>query len=193
MADAVIELETGPPEPERRRIPRLWLVLSLAGLLIVAGVAYALGQAARPKPPAPRNYVSSPGFSIYTGETGDAVFIITIHNYGPNPVAISSPKVTVAPGVTNVRTAMSLAEPTPDVDTAALAFPPNVVSVTIPPSANAHLTIGYHVGCDLGGNRGPFVLHATVEAAAGSTRSIRNVMPDINPSATYGIAYCQTR
>src|SRR5215475_11312877 len=109
MAGTVIELETGPPAPDGRRpIPVRWLVLSLAGLVILATVAYAIGQAARPKPPEPHNYVSSTGFSIYTAPSGDAVFIIVIHNFGGNRVAVSKPAVTMASGVDNVRSVLSL-------------------------------------------------------------------------------------
>jgi hypothetical protein len=191
MADAVIELETGPPAPEQRRpIPKRWLLLSLAGLLVVAAVAYAVGQAQRPKPPPPRTYVSSPGFSIYVGDTGDSVFIIAVHNYGPNPITISKPAVTTLPGTTDVRLSLSATEPMPDYTTAALNWPATPGQVSVPAFGEAHLAVGYHVGCPLVGQRGPFVLKASVLAAAGSVRSIRNVTPELNPDATYGKPYC---
>jgi hypothetical protein len=192
MAGTVIELETGPPAEPRHPIPARWLALSLAGLLILAGVAYAIGQAHRPKPPPPRNYVSSPGFSIYVGKTGDAVFIIDIHNYGGNPVTVSKPAVATVAGTTDVRAFLSLSEPLPSLDTAALDFPAAPGTVVIPPFGDAHLAVGYHVGCVLVGQQGPFILNATVEAVAGSVRTIRNVTPVFNPSAAYGMPYCPT-
>ncbi len=193
MADALIDLDTEPPEPDRRRagVAR-WLVAAVAALAVLAALAITIGGRGRPRPPLPDNYVSSPGFSLYVRPDGDAAFIIAIHNFSANPVVVSKPAVTMVSGVSDVHVILTRDEPTPPPGWFT-TWPVGVAAVTIPPFGDAHLTVGYHVECVLSGRKGPFAVGATIQAVAGSVRSIRNVMPVLNPAATYGVPYCPVK
>lgn len=194
MSDPVIELELDPSSsPRHRAIPKRWLILSVAGLLVLAGAAIIAGRAQRPKPPPPHNYVSSPGFGLYTADDGDTLFEIVIHNYSGNPITVSTPAIVASNGADQVRLMLTLDEAAVPTPGSSLTWPKAAGSVVIPSYGEAALGVGYHVGCAAVGQKGPFITAARVKAVAGSVRSFRNVMPVLNPDVAYGKPYCPGR
>jgi hypothetical protein len=200
VGDPLIELDIDRAEPPRRPpLAGRWIMASVTALLCLAVVAILVGRAQRPKPapepkpPAPANYVSSPGFSLYTTQQGDALFEIVIHSYSSNPIALSMPKVTTLPGVEQVRVMLTDDEKAVSKPRSDHPWPASDMMVLIPAYGDATLAVAYHVGCQSLGQHGPFVTAASIWATAGSNRSSRNVMPVLNPSVVYGTPYCPDR
>src|SRR5215475_13101490 len=187
MSDPVIELEVQRPDDGHHGPRARWIVLSIVGVLIIAAVAIVAGRSQRPKPPPPHTYVSSPGFDLYTEENGDSLFEIVIHSYSGNPITVSMPEVTTLPGTENVQLMLTLDEKSVPTPISGKPWPHELGPVVIPAYGDAALGVSYHVGCGMVGMRGPFVTSARVEASAGSVRTVRNVMPVLNPSVRYGI------